>query len=95
MAFKVEQSISWGDLGMGVGLLITGIVAFTDLGERVAVQDEKITTTAAYVKVIDINLETHKRDSLAADQAIKAEIRTELRDINQKLDRIVERGSIK
>ena len=91
MAFKLDPTISWGDIGMGIGLMFTVILAFTGLSEQVALQNERITATAAYSKQVNDNLERHKVESYAADTAIKTELKTELRDINQKLDRLVER----
>ena len=91
MAFKLDPTISWGDIGMGIGLMFTGILAFTGLSEQVALQNERITAKASYSKQVNDNLERYKVESYAADTAIKTELKTELRDINQKLDRLVER----
>ena len=91
MVMKIDPTISWGDIGMGIGLLFTGILAFTGLSEQVALQEERISSTAQATRATHEALETHKAESAARDLAIRAELRTELRDINNKLDRLVER----
>ena len=91
MVMKIDPTISWGDIGMGIGLLFTGILAFTGLSEQVALQEERISSTAQATRATYEALETHKAESAAHDLAIRAELRAELRDINNKLDRLVER----
>ena len=91
MVMKIDPTISWGDIGMGIGLLFTGILAFTGLSEQVALQEERISSTAQATRATYEALETHKAESAARDLTIRAELRTELRDINHKLDRLVER----
>lgn len=91
MVMKIDPTISWGDIGMGIGLLFTGILAFTGLSEQVALQEERIQSTAQHTKATYEALEAHKMESASRDLAIRAELRAELRDINNKLDRLVER----
>ena len=91
MVMRIDPTISWGDIGMGIGLLFTGILAFTGLSEQVALQEERIVATAAHVRSVSESLEAHKAESASRDLAIRAELRAELRDINNKLDRLVER----
>jgi hypothetical protein len=91
MVMKIDPTISWGDIGMGIGLLFTGILAFTGLSEQVALQEERISSTAQATRATYEALETHKAESASRDLAIRAELRAELRDINNKLDRLVER----
>ena len=88
---RIDPTISWGDIGMGIGLLFTGILAFTGLSEQVALQEERILSTAQHTKATYEALEAHKTESASRDLAIRAELRAELRDINSKLDRLVER----
>ena len=88
---RIDPTISWGDIGMGIGLLFTGILAFTGLSEQVALQEERILSTAQHTKATHEALEAHKVESASRDLAIRAELRAELRDINSKLDRLVER----
>lgn len=91
MVMRIDPTISWGDIGMGIGLLFTGILAFTGLSEQVALQEERIVTAAAHVRSVSESLEAHKVECASRDLAIRAELRAELRDINNKLDRLVER----
>jgi hypothetical protein len=89
--FRLDPTISWGDIGMGVGLLITGVLAFGGLEQRVALTEVDVKHTQSEVVRVGADLAQHKVDSLQADNAIKAEIKGELKDINTKLDKLIDR----
>lgn len=91
MGIRLDPSISWGDIGMGIGLLITGILAFTSLGERVTVIERDVQHVSAAVLTADTSFRQHVGESISRDQQIRIEVRQELRDLNQKIDRLIER----
>jgi hypothetical protein len=88
---KLDPSVSWGDIAMGVGLLFTGVVAFTDVSERVALNETETRHVSATVQVVDRKLAIHAEQEERLREASRSEIRQELRDINGKLDKLIER----
>ena len=90
-AFRVENSISWGDIGMGIGLLLTGVLAFGDLSTRVSVTEDRLTQVGAGTTAMHAEFQRHELQEREDREAIRAELRAELRDINAKLDTLIER----
>ena len=89
--FRLDNSISWGDIGMGIGLLITGVLAFGDLSARVSVTEERLTQVGGGTTALHAEFQRHELQEREDREAIRAELRSELRDINAKLDRLIER----
>ena len=89
--FRLDNSISWGDIGMGIGLLITGVLAFGDLSTRVSVTEDRLTQVGAGTTAMHAEFQRHELQEREDREAIRAELRGELRDINAKLDRLIER----
>lgn len=91
IGLKFEPTVSWGDVVMFTGLLLGGVFAFTDLSSRVDLVEQKAGYNAQATERVAGDLAQHKVDSVVADQAIRTEIKAELRDINGKLDKLVDR----
>jgi hypothetical protein len=89
--FQFDASISWGDIGMAIGGLVFTLGVFLSLRDDVMIHNQRIGHAEKAVNVVAEDLRLHKTESLAADNQIKTEIKTELKDINDKLDRLVER----
>jgi hypothetical protein len=89
--FQFDASVSWGDIGMAIGGLVFTMGVFLSLRDDVMIHNQRITHTERSVIVVADDLKQHKTESLAADNQIKTEIKTELKGINDKLDRLVER----
>ncbi len=80
---------------MGIGLLLTGVLAFGDLSERVAITEDRVTQIGAGTTAMHAEFQRHEMQEREDREAIRAELRAELRDINLKLDRLIERESKK
>lgn len=91
IGLKFEPRVSVGDIVMFFGLLASGLLAFAAMGERVSLVEAETQHNATAVVQVAGDLERHKQESAAADQALRAEIKSELRDINGKLDKLIER----
>lgn len=91
MGFRLDPSVSWGDVGMGIGIVLGGVLAFADLDARVDLAGAEIVHAKESTAQVAQALVDHKRESAAEDKAIRGEIRAELEGINAKLDRLIER----
>ncbi len=89
--FTFDASVSWGDIGMLIGGLAVSAGLFLNLRDDVIVHGERLLHAERGVSVVAEDLRQHKSESVAADNLIKSEIKAELRGINDKLDRLVER----
>ena len=89
--FTFDASVSWGDIGMLIGGLAFTLGLFLGLRDDVMIQGERLTHTERGVSIVADDLKQHKVESMQADNMIKSEIRSELKGINDKLDRLVER----
>ncbi|HAL41652.1 MAG TPA: hypothetical protein DCP57_04335 [Gammaproteobacteria bacterium] len=90
MQFSLEPRISWGDVLMTTGLVISGVIAFGQVSEGV-------TLNASAIEVIDGDirqLAQDHRNRLQLERAdrerMRLEMREDLRAISEKLDRIIE-----
>lgn len=91
--FRFDPSISWGDVGMALALLLSGLIAFFSVTERVTVAETNIGRNVKALEYVAEDLRTYKVESLQAQSAMRGEIREELKSINDKLDRMIERGN--
>ncbi len=88
---KIEPRVTLGDVVMFLGLMAGGLWAFAAVDTRVTVLERESNHTSDAVVAVSVALETHKRESVLADQQIRGETAEQLRDINAKLDRLIER----
>lgn len=86
-----DPTISWGDVGMAVVLLLSGTAAFYSQQEEIAIHATEIKHNGDAIAVVSTELKDHKVDSLKADNELKRELKEELQGINSKLDRIIDR----
>lgn len=89
--FRMDPSLSWGDVGMAAGLLISGVVAFATLQGDVKLVQEKVIQADARSQQVDRDLTQHIADERAEREAMRRELRGDLKDINAKLDKLIER----
>ena len=89
--FRFDPSLSWGDLAVALSLALSGILAFAQLSNRVSVAEVKIVQTEAQAVKVGNDLNAHKTESVSSDLQIRAEFRDQVREINSKLDRLIER----
>lgn len=87
----MDRSLSWGDVLVAAGLLISGVLAFAALETDISVSRERINHIGAGTNAVHQELQRHMQDEREAREAIRAELRTELKDINAKLDKLIER----
>lgn len=90
--FRFDPSVSWGDVGMGAALVLAGLIAFFSVTERVTVAETNIGRNGKALEYVAEDLKTHKVEAVQAQGAMRGEIREELKSINEKLDRMIERG---
>tara|TARA_E500000178_G_scaffold330458_1_gene362369 strand:+ start:575 stop:874 length:300 start_codon:yes stop_codon:yes gene_type:complete len=90
MQFSLEPRISWGDVLMTTGLVISGVIAFGAVSEGVALN-------ASAIEVVENDLRQltqDHRERLQLERAdrelMRSEMREDLRAISEKLDRIIE-----
>ena len=100
--FSLEQSLSWGDVLSAAVLLTTGLMAFTAVQTRVALNEERISAIGAGTSSMHTELQVHIEREDKAREAMRAEMKNDLRQIseelrddfssvNEKLDRLIER----
>ena len=89
--FRLDNSISWGDIGMAVSLLIAGVMAVAALDARVTVQNERINHVATGTSSMHLEFLKHADQERMAREDVRTELRNELKDINLKLDKLIER----
>lgn len=89
--FRLDPSISWGDVGMALTALVATVTMAVNLQAQVdhqAQQLERVETamqqTRAEVREVEL-LDEAKRNEL------RREIKADLGEINGKLDRLIER----
>lgn len=93
--FRFDSSLSWGDVGMALALLLSGLIAFFSVTERVTVAESNITRNVKGLDYVSDDLKMHKVESVQSHAAMRGEIREELKSINEKLDRMIERGGVR
>ena len=90
MQFSLEPRISWGDVLMTTGLVISGVIAFGAVSEGVALNANAIEVVESDIHQLT---EDH-RERLQLERAdrdqMRSEMREDLRAISEKLDRIIE-----
>lgn len=88
MTFRPE--LSWGDLMVTTGLLVTGVLAFTNVSQGVALN----TVSIDHIEAIYDNLQADYRQHLDQErqdrQLMRDEVRQDLRDIGVKLDSLLQ-----
>jgi hypothetical protein len=89
--FSFDPSLSWGDVGMFVAAVGVSVSFLWGFQRQILVHAERMSAQERHIERVDVDLRQHKSESVASDAAIRADIKSELRDINSKLDRIVER----
>jgi hypothetical protein len=90
-SFRLDNSISWGDLGMAISLLIAGVVAIAEIDGRVSMQNERINHVATGTNSLHSEFMKHTDAERQAREDVRMELRAELKDINLKLDKLIER----
>lgn len=88
--FRFDNSISWGDVMMGGGIVMAGIMAFTVLQTRVSLAEERITTIGQGQTSVRSELQRHITEEEERRTQSRIEVREDLRVISEKLDRLME-----
>lgn len=91
MKFILEPTISWGDLSIATGLLITGVLAFTDVSEGVTLNEIRVAHFRADLLTLESEYNEHLTQERAERQLMREEVRGDLQRINEKLDKLIER----
>lgn len=89
--FRFDKSLSLGDVMMGLSLLVAGVLAFAALSSRVDVTEVLIQQVGSEAERIENDLRIHKIESTQNDSMLKTEFRDSVREINTKIDRLIER----
>jgi len=92
---RFEPSLSWGDLLLAGSLLVAGVVAFQNLDTRITINDERINNVGNGASSLHNELQSHITSEDARRETMRQELRSELHDINAKLDRLIEGGERK
>lgn len=95
VAFKMDPSLSWGDVAMTVGLLVSGVLAFAALETEISLNKERIANIGASTTAVQSELQRHVEAEREAREALRQELRMELKEINSKLDKLIEREVIR
>lgn len=93
--FSFDRSISLGDLVVAIGLVLAGVFAFTDLDKKVAVVATKSASELASLQREQNSIEekflTQVRTDAQTRRLDREEYKSDLKAINDKLDRLIER----
>ena len=87
----LEPTISWGDISIATGLLITGVLAFTDVSEGVTLNEIRVAHFRADLTTLEAEYNEHLTQERAERQLMREEVRGDLQRINEKLDKLIER----
>lgn len=90
-SLKLDPTLSWGDVLMAIGLITTGVLAFAALDTDISISRERISHISAGTNAVHEELQRHIVDERDAREAIREELRRDLKDINAKLDMLIER----
>lgn len=91
MGIRFDKAISISDIAVIISAAMAILFTYTDLKREAAETRLELGYTNTAVAAVSTDLRTHKIESTQSDQLIKSEVRDSLRDINAKLDRLVER----
>lgn len=91
MRMQLEPSISWGDLCVATGLMITGVLAFTDVSNGVAVNEMRLQHVSSDLNMLNEEFREHLTQERADRQLMREEVREDLALIMAKIDRLIER----
>lgn len=91
MKMILEPTISWGDISIATGLLITGVLAFTDVSEGVTLNEIRVAHFRADLNTLESEYNEHLTQERAERQLMREEVRGDLQRINEKLDKLIER----
>lgn len=91
MKMILEPTISWGDISIATGLLITGVLAFTDVSEGVTLNEIRVAHFRADLTTLEAEYNEHLTQERAERQLMREEVRGDLQRINEKLDKLIER----
>lgn len=100
--FSLDRSVSIGDIGMGVSLVMVGVLAFTDLRQEVAVVATEAKKEAALVardvqharqanQELSEKFYLHIEHEKVDRKEMRDEIKRDMKSISDKLDRLIER----
>lgn len=93
--FTFTPSVSAGDVLVAVGLVLAGVFAFTDLDKKVAVVETKTISEIAAIQREQVTLREKFYAQVRADAVTRRqdrdEYKSDLKAINDKLDRLIER----
>ena len=90
MQFSLEPRISWGDVLMTTGLVISGVVAFGAVSEGVALNASAIEVVESDIRQLTEDHRERLQLERADREQMRSEMREDLRAISEKLDRIIE-----
>ena len=90
MQFSLEPRISWGDVLMTTGLVISGVIAFGAVAEGVALNASAIEVVESDIRQLTEDHRERLQLERADREQMRSEMREDLRAISEKLDRIIE-----
>lgn len=90
-AFRVDNSISWGDIGMALTAVVGIALSYAALSARVDVHDERIQQIGTGTNEVHNELRVHIQQEASDREAVRQELRGDLKEINDKLDKLIER----
>ena len=91
MKMKIEPTISWGDVSIATGMLIAGLLAFTDVSKGVTLNEVAVEHFRADLTTLNTEYREHLSQERQERQLMRDEVRTDLQIISTKLDKLIER----
>jgi hypothetical protein len=89
---QIDPSISWGDIVLGTGLVVSGILAFTDVSAKTTLNSVSIEHLESNVNQLESTHREHLAQERLERQLMREEVREDLSVISAKLDRMLERA---
>jgi len=89
---QIDPSISWGDIVLGTGLVVSGILAFTDVSAKTTLNSVSIDHLESNVNQLESTHREHLAQERLERQLMREEVREDLSVISAKLDRMLERA---
>ena len=91
MKMNIEPTISWGDVSIATGMLIAGLLAFTDVSKGVTLNEVAVEHFRADLTTLSAEYREHLSQERQERQLMRDEVRSDLQIIGTKLDKLIER----
>mgnify|MGYP003674969833 CR=1 FL=1 len=88
---NIEPTISWGDVSIATGMLIAGLLAFTDVSKGVTLNQIAVDHYRADLTALNAEYKEHLAQERQERQLMRDEVRADLQIIGAKLDKLIER----